>query len=221
MRASSMGWRHRWSRVEPGTLAWRPRSVTHHGSRGGRPTHMLTAETARLTKLWQATSEPTSPPEVPPAADYLPDISLEGFQQAVKKFTHHTARTYDGIHPKHMELLSDEQQRAVISFLRLVEAFGEFPEALRTIVTVLIPKLKTVEAAFRGIGLLPAMYRVWSRCRQPLVAEWESTIHSPLIGHQKGRSITELIFLQAARAEQAYLQPDSQVTALVLWDLSN
>ena len=84
---------------------------------------MLASETARLAKLWEVSKEPTTPPEVLPAADYLPDITLEGFQQAVKRFTHHTARTHDGIHPEHLELLSDEQQRTVISWLKRSESF--------------------------------------------------------------------------------------------------
>ncbi len=221
VRASNLGWKHRWSRVEPGALAWRPSTCRHQGAWGGRPTHLLAAETARLASIWDVSTEPLPPPDVPSTEDYLPAITLEVFQQALRRFSHHTARTYDGIHPKHLDLLSEEQQSTVISFLHLVEAFGALPDAIGSVVTVLIPKLKSVLAAFRGIGLLPGMYRVWSRCRQPLVRSWESSIQSPLIGHQKGRSITELVFLQSARAEEAFLRADKCVTAMVLWDLSS
>ena len=102
--------------MEPGSLAWRPSSCRHQGVWGGRPTHLLAAETARLSKLWNATEAPGAAVEVPSTKPYLPDITLDDFRKALRKFSHHTARTYDGVHPKHMELLSEQQQSTVVSF---------------------------------------------------------------------------------------------------------
>ncbi len=109
----------------------------------------------------------------------------------------------------------------ILEFLHCVEALGCFPTQIQATVTVLIPKLKSVVRAFRGIGLLPAFYRVWSRARQGLVKAWERSNRHDFVAHQKGRSITELIYMQSAQTESAVWTGQARHTATLLWDLSN
>ncbi len=90
--------------------------------------------------------------------------------------------------------------------------------------SALIPEHKQSQEgqpAYRGIGLLPCVYRVWAKARVPVVQEWERQHSSPLLLHQKGRSVLETVYLQMAQSEAAKLFGEETHSAAVMLDLSN
>eukprot|EP00959_Pyramimonas_sp_CCMP1952_P116210 2429565-Pyramimonas_sp.AAC.1 len=54
------------------------------------------------------------------------------------------------------------------TLFKLVEALGTFPTPLRAALTVIIPKHKKTgsQPQYRGVGMLPSLYRLWARARQ-------------------------------------------------------
>ena len=103
----------------------------------------------------------------------------------------------------------------------LIEQVGEMPSCLQGIVATLIPKLKGEEEAFRSIGMMPGLYRVWARVRAPLAKQWERSHKNSALGHQSGRSLLEIVFLQAMLAEAGAHDEEPEASACFMWDLSN
>jgi hypothetical protein len=135
---ANLGWAHKWSKL---AAVWKPPSGEL--STDNRPTAKLEREAARLSQIWgsgrkrgakyRATQE---------EIDSLPPISIEEFRRAVNTFPKRTSSTWDGLHPRHFALLTDEQIEVVIKLVRLIEHVGEMPACLQGIVATLIPKLK-------------------------------------------------------------------------------
>ncbi len=173
--SGNLGWAHKWSKL---ANIWKPSSGEL--STDNRPTAKLEREAARLSQIWgsgrkrsvkyRATQE---------AIDNLPPISVDEFRRAVNTFPKRTSSTWDGFHPKHFALLTDEQIKAVILLMRLLEQVGEMPTCLQGIVATLIPKLKGATEAFRSIGMMPGLYRVWARCRAPVAKRWSGPTSTP------------------------------------------
>ena len=46
--------------------------------------------------------------------------------------------------------------------------------------TLLVQLPKPGGSGYRVIGLLPTLFRIWGRLRQPLLREWEASIDSPV-----------------------------------------
>ena len=111
----------------------------------------------------------------------------------------------------------------VLELLSLIKRIGVLPTVLQAIFAKLIPKHKgeAVELNFRAIGLLPSLYRQWARVRREEARKWERLNRSPVLGHQSGRSIMEIVFLQSLRYEAGACQEKPCHTGCFLWDLRN
>ena len=183
----------------------------------------LHAEAARLAELWRTTPNSRSPFK-PPREEYLPPLRPEAIRDASMSFSRDTAQTYDGFHPRHFCLLSLDQLEVVALLLHAVERHGRFPTAILAVVATLLKKAAAKQPgvpAFRSIGLLPALYRVWAKCRLPLAKDWEVAHPRPYLRHQKGRSITELVFQQALVPEAAAAEGRPAHSGALLWDMSD
>eukprot|EP00959_Pyramimonas_sp_CCMP1952_P398962 8360092-Pyramimonas_sp.AAC.1 len=100
------------------------------------------------------------------------------------------------------------------------------PSQLRGAISTLMLKVKQqddihAQPAFRSIGMLPALYRVWARLRRSAAREWEYHHRRPCIAHQAGHSIVELVYAQSLECEFHASSEVPQHSAQVLWDLSN
>jgi hypothetical protein len=111
----------------------------------------------------------------------------------------------------------------VLELLCLIERIGIVPTVLQAIYAKLIPKHKgeSTEINYRAIGLLHSLYRQWARVRREEARRWESLNKSPIMGHQAGRSIMEVVFLQSLRSEAASCQDKPCHTGSFLWHLRN
>ncbi len=197
------GWAHRWSTIKE---QWKPLKVAPGGAFTGRPLESLQKEHARLTEVWGC-SEKQDDWFQADAEEYskLQDLTVAEFQRAARSFSRKAASTWDGFHPRHYCLLGEAQVEVVLELVALVERVGVFPTTLQAIYAKLIPKLKAEADVinYRGIGLLPSLYRLWARIRREEARRWEEANRSPLLGHQAGISIMDVVFLQALRAESA------------------
>jgi len=212
---------HQWTKLPQ---AWRPNGVRmKDGSWSGRPTDQVAVEAVRLRGLWRSEEAPLE--ERPWFNEsFGPDtrrIDGKMLQEASATFPVTTAETFDGLHVRTVGLLELEQLNIFANLLMLIEDFGELPEQINMLITTLIPKLKAgvVKAAFRGIGLFPATYRLWARIRRWEAAAWEAENRHEVLCYQKGRSSVECVWQQAMAAEVASYEGKSIVA--FLWDMSD
>ena len=211
------GWAHRWSKHQE---HWRPVKVSANGHFTGRPRDSLQQEKRRLSEVWRCSEEP-QPWFCDDTGSYndLPEIEIQEFLKAARSFPRRTASTWDGFHPRHYGMLTEEQAAVAIELVRLVERIGILPSVLQAIVVKLIPKHKqdATELSCRGIGLHPSLYRQWARTRRGEARRWEVSNKNSMLGHQSGRSIMEVVFLQALQSESGAFE--RQHTGCFLWDL--
>ncbi len=214
---TNLGWAHKWTKL---AAVWKP--PASELSTDNRPTAKLEREAARLSQIWgsKRTRGPTYR-ATQEAIDGLPPITVQEFRRAINTFPRRTSSTWDGLHPRHFALLTDAQIEVVIKLMRLIEQVGEMPTCLQGIVATLIPKLKGDLESFRSIGMMPGLYRAWARCRAPIAKQWERAHKHTALGHQSGRSLLELVFMQAMLAEAGSHDEVQEFSACFMWDLSN
>ncbi len=94
------------------------------------------------------------------------------------------------------------------------EILGSIPEVMALVVVVLIAKKA---GGRRPVGLLPALYRLWARVRQPCVRRWEADWERRYFSAGRGRSACDIAWLRALRAE--YASSVGATAASVMWDL--
>ena len=92
----------------------------------------LEMERVKYTELWDgSTKERDHEPYHCKKTDRMPDITPSDLLNAAETFTHTTSCTYDGIHPRHVALLSHEGRQALANILMACEAMGVWPDSVR------------------------------------------------------------------------------------------
>jgi hypothetical protein len=183
---SHKGWAHRWTGLKQ---HWQPVRAPPGADFSGRPLDMLQSERDRLGGIWECSEEPQEWFQAPAeSATQLEPMAPELLQRAAGSFPRKTSQTFDGFHPRHYALLSLDQLSVVAGLLRLVERIGVLPKVLRAILAKLIPKHKALAdtISYRSIGLMPSLYRLWSRARRGEARAWEQRNRSPILNHQGG-----------------------------------
>ena len=213
------GWAHKWTALRE---FWRPPKTCGPSTFTGQPLETLQAERERLMTIWNCSEVPPEMMQAPQEQlDALAPISVEVFMRAARSFPMRTAQTFDGFHPRHFNMLEDAQVQTVLKLLQLIEMAGAMPTAIRAVVAKLIPKLKAAGLTYRSIGLMASLYRQWCRCRQQEARAWEARNKDPIMGHQAGRSIMEVVYLEALRAEAGQAAEQRLHSGFFLWDLQN
>ncbi len=208
------GWAHRWTSVRD---LWKPPKTGGPIEFSGQPLETLRQERDRLAQVWGCEDERQPLFEAPEDQfGRLEPISPDVLATAARSFPSRTSQSYDGFHPRHYTMLAAEQREVLVAILRLVERLGILPSALQAVLAKLIPKNKSQGASYRSISLFPSLYRVWSRCRLSVARKWEADNKDPLIGHQSGRSIMEIVFLQSLEAESGQMAKQKKHTGFFL-----
>ena len=117
-----------------------------------------------------------------------------------RSFPRRTAQTWDGFHPRHYVLLTAEQVEVVKEPISFMEQVGPMPCCIQAIMAKLIPKHKAESSdkiCMRSSGLMPSLSRFWARVRQTVARGWESRNKTPLLAHQSGQSIMEVVYAQS------------------------
>ena len=90
-------------------------------------------EKSKYRKLWQATSE--RPANDAPLGDgtgghEMPQLDAATLRAASEAFSKSTSYTFDGVHPRHFALLSDDALECLAMLLTACKNIGEWPEEL-------------------------------------------------------------------------------------------
>ncbi len=128
----------------------------------------------------------------------LPRLSADEVRQASLGHKLTTAETFDGVHPRHFALLDDAGLAAAAALLEASELLGDMPRQLQLATMPLIGKPK---GGFRGIGVLPGLYRVWGRARRKEAEEWERRHKRSYFSASEGNGAVDTVWRQAAKQE--------------------
>ena len=103
-------------------------------------------------------------------AEALAPITLEEVKAALRSFKEHTGVGFCGWHPRVLAQLPEEGMKCVWKLLQMAEMGAVWPEVMRNVDMVRIPK---ESGGHRLIGLLPTLYRLWGKLRRPDCVSWE------------------------------------------------
>ena len=128
----------------------------------------------------------------------LPALSHQLAIQTAHTFPTDVGLGWDQLHPRAAIRCSTELILFMVKLLMLMEAFGEWPEAIGITLICLIPK---ADGGRRPIGLLPTLVRWWMRMRLDIVRAWQAEHARPYFfaGKRKGADVA--FWKQSARAE--------------------
>ena len=120
----------------------------------------------------------------------------------------------DAIQPRAISRLSDNSISALAKILTAVEKQGDWPDALKLVLTVLIPKS---DGGLRPIGLFPTIVRLWMRFRRPTTKQWRNDNKREYRYGGAGRGEQRAAYIHSARAELAH--DSGRSYAAILLDL--
>ena len=129
-----------------------------------------------------------------------PMLVLEKFKMALATFPNNTGLGWDNCHPKALLRLRDKMLMLVIGLLQRCERESRWPECVKLVIIVLLPK---PDGGRRSIGLLPLLPRIWMRARNEVVRKWERRNEYSWMYAGEGRGADVAAWKQAARAEYA------------------
>ncbi len=212
--ANGAGMAHRWAQVPAG---WRPETADLHVgdvvTKTSDPAALVAAEACKWRPLWAPPGQAAGLPDWgrPPR---LPRPTVAEVRGASKRFKRTTGQSADRVNPRDIGDLGDEVIDILIELMTCCELLGAIPEVVALVVVVLIAKKA---GGRRPVGLLPALYRLWAKVRQPHVRRWEAEWERRYFAAGRGRSACDIAWLRALRAE--YASSVGATAASVLWDL--
>ncbi len=212
--ANGAGIAHRWAQVP---VAWRPETVEigdgQVTSVTSSPDALVAAERDKWAPLWAPAAAMDELPNwgvVP----MLPRPTVKEVRAVARRFRRKTGQGADRLSPRDLADLDDAVLEVIIELMTCCEALGTIPDALALVIVVLLRKK---EGGRRPIGLLPALYRLWAKVRQPHVRSWELAWDRRYLAAARGKSTSDVAWLRALRAE--YASGSGATAASVLWDL--
>ena len=180
-----VGWAHRWTR---NLEAWKPATTYVKGRWSGRPSSVLEGEAERLAKIWDTQDKQHNNPVPRDIDDSVALGPMNGkiLQEAARSFSATAASTWDGVHPRHLALITEQQADIVAQLMLLIESLGFIPSQIQAIISALRLKHKqqdkqATKPTMRSIGMMSGLYRAWARARQSAAREWEIHHRIPLI----------------------------------------
>ncbi len=139
-------------------------------------------------------------------------------REASRSFKELTLVAYDGFHPRHYSMMSDEALEITGALMVVAEMMGALPPQLRLLAMPLIPKPRTGHRAVAAfVSFLPTL----GQSAQTHIEKWEEEHDRPYLAAGKDRSPSDVVWRQAARAEKE-VEGDRERGAAggLLWDMS-
>ncbi len=203
---------HKYSRLPQ---PWTPTTMEGEGGViSACPAAVLEGYRVKYSTRWESVEHPRRlewPDRVA-----LPRLTKEQINEAGNTFPWKTAATYDGFHPRHVTLLSDQGRETFAVICECMELLGSLPSQLGLVTMPLIPK---ASSGHRAIGMLTALFRVWARARRPWADEWEDLHRRSYWSADRGNSPLDTIWRQECRQEAGVA--DGKQAATLLYDMSN
>ena len=113
--------------------------------------HTANVERARWAVQWAVDEKPDEL-DWPEHTEVLESISLKQLREALFTFPAGTGLGCDGIHPRALLRLSDEELQHWLAFFLKCERIGSWPKGVGVVIVVLLPK---ADGGFRPVGLIP------------------------------------------------------------------
>ena len=164
--------------------------------------------------LWAEGADYVAPTYDLRQVDHPGAIRLSMLRAACCTFPQETGLGMDAVQPRALLRLSDEALQALCVLLMAIELHGTWPELVRLVLIVLLPK---PDGGRRPIGLLPTLVRVWMRVRGPIIRKWREALARDDVYGGPGKGAQRAAWMQAARAELAHMR--SRCYGVVLVDL--
>ena len=177
-------------RAEVWQKVWKahPPNVDDFGVRGGMG---LPADEASPAE----TPEPLRPSDFDLAlAPTLPAPSVARMRAVSRSFAVATSYGKDGLHPRHIAMLSDEGIQGFIDIFMAAERLWRLPKALEFIPFALLLR---PDGGDRPIGLFAAALRVWMRHRREVARDWERSNSRPFFYGGEGKSAVDCAWAQS------------------------
>ena len=132
----------------------------------------------------------------------LPRIGVDELRDAARATGKRKAATYDGLHPRHLGLLSNG---ALFALFVIISASGLAgmsppPPQLDAVMAPLIPKK---DGAFRDIGITPGLVRLRAKARRKYCDEWAIRQGSAIFGVGPSGGAIEAVWTLTVGAEAA------------------
>ncbi len=130
---------------------WVPTTVTHEvtGALTADPLQLLASQRRDYAAQWAARDDGQRR-WYSETRNALPRLSPSEVRTAAKSVRRDSAQTYDGFHPRHLSLLSDEALEALADIYEAAEALGSWPNQLSLIT---MPALSKPDGGYRLIGI--------------------------------------------------------------------
>ncbi len=200
---------HRFSRAPQ---PWVPTTAGEEssGTLTGDPAAALEELRQKYIGRWKPSEAPRFPAHEPVTP--LPRISAASVADAGSSFTWDTASTYDGFHPRHFGMLSEQGCETAAALMEAMELSARLPSQLQLIVMPTLPK---PQGGFRAIGMMPSLYRVWARCRKDIAQKWESENCRGYWSADAGNGAIDTVWRQEARRESRIAKGDQAAAMIV------
>lgn len=134
-------------------------------------------------------------------------LTVEDVLEVVGRLKATGAAGLDGWSPKDLKALPRAILEYLVLFYELVEATGEWPQALQCAAVTLIPKGEGAEPLDqRPLSVMPVVYRIWAAIYVRKLLPWqEKWIHRSQHGCRAKHSTSDAILRTALGLEQAML----------------
>ncbi len=189
--------------------------MTPKGILSADPMEFLGAMRNKYCTLWRASQSPIEYDWRGCVAE-LPRLSVEELRSASASFADTTASSYDGIHVKSYQLISDRGLTALATLYAAIEAASRWPAAASLTTVTLIDKKA---GGHRGIANFTSLYRMWSKSRKPWAQDWEDRHQRPFFAASRGVGPIDAVYRQALKHEAAVA--DGLESAVLLEDLES
>ncbi len=194
---------------------WVPtQAMDSQGVISADPNLLLEAIRSAYAAKWQAAERQTR--YAWREREALTRLQPDELRAASLAFSKRTASTFDGLHPRHFALLSDQALAALATIYEAVELLGAWPKQLDLVIMPLIPKPK---GGFRPIGLLAGAYRLWAKARRGEADRWEAQNQRPYFAAAAGSGPLDAVWRQAVRQEAGVAQGNE--AAAIVEDLES
>ncbi len=192
---------------------WRPTTTEDVlGLPTADPAQILDGQRRKFVAAWNADDDCGR--YVWEERDALPRLLPSQLREASKSFKKGTAIAYDGVHVRHYSMLCDGALEVLGAILETCELLGTLPKQCRLVVTPLLEKPK---GGFRPVSIYVSLYRLWTKARKHVTAEWEAAHPRAYFSAAKGNGPVDTTWRQAVRQE-ARLNANG-AAACLFWDL--
>ena len=174
----------------------------------------------KYARLWKAKKGAKDDVEVGArwgGGEALSPLTTDELRAAARSFKLTTSSTYDGLHPRLLEHLSDDGLATLAVLYQIAECLGTMPPSARSVAVSLIPKPNTTGEC-RPIGIGAGVTRLYTKARQPMLDAWEEQHRRDFLAAGKGVGSVDAVWRQTLDAEAEVI--DGGCAAAILWDLS-